>query len=174
MTKSELNDIIMDSLDDERTNVMVGDWELNNAINVVARTLYMEARGEGVKGLKMVMSVIWNRAEGDINKLADKCLERKQFSCWNKITNKSPSTYEIQFPKSATMGKGSDFDMWKICQRLATNAFEGKFTPDDPTWNAYYNPNAVKKIPSWDKDLKNAKMVGHHKVGNLKWYKTTS
>lgn len=35
-----------------------------NIINVVARTIYAEARSEGTDGLDAVASVIWNRAGG--------------------------------------------------------------------------------------------------------------
>ena len=35
-----------------------------NIINVVARTIYAEARSEGTEGLDAVASVIWNRAGG--------------------------------------------------------------------------------------------------------------
>ena len=55
----------------------------------------MEARGEGRTGLDMVMTVIWNRAGGKTENLADVCLKPKQFSCWNDIDNKNPSTYSI-------------------------------------------------------------------------------
>lgn len=71
-------------------------------MNVVARTLYMEARGEGASGMSMVMTVIWNRAGGDKAKFADVCLKKKQFSCWNDIVEgKTAGTYQIMLPKGA-------------------------------------------------------------------------
>ena len=61
ITKSELRDIVEQSKK-EQAEKKVGEWKEVAAINVVARTLYMEARGEGPNGLNMVMTVIWNRS----------------------------------------------------------------------------------------------------------------
>ena len=126
----------------------------------------MEARGEGTQGMRMVMTVIWNRAGGDAAKFAGVCLAPSQFSCWNDISNKSPSSYKIEFPKGATV-KGGDQTAWGICSDLAQSAFDGTFTPENNTWNSYYNPN--KANPDWADDMVGAEMVGHHKVGELKW-----
>ena len=102
--KSDLKKIIYQSKPKDAIE-KIGQWEKEKAINVVARTLWMEARGEGDIGLNMVMTVIWNRAGGNPEHLVEKCLERKQFSCWNNISNKTPRTYSIKFPKSALAGK---------------------------------------------------------------------
>lgn len=146
---------------------MVGNWERYKAMNVVARTLYMEAREDGTSGLKMVMTVIWNRAGGDVAKLADVCLSRRQFACWNSISGKSPSTYQVKFPKGVVSGSGKDADSWAACVNLAKLAFDGTFKPVNSTWNSYYNPD--KASPDWADDLVGAEMVGHHKVGELTW-----
>ena len=144
----------------------VGSWDKDKAINVVARTLFMEARGEGTQGMRMVMTVIWNRAGGDASKLAGVCLAPSQFSCWNDISNKSPSSYKIEFPKGATV-KGADQTAWGICSDLAQSAFDETFKPDNETWNSYYNPD--KANPDWGSEMVGTQMVGRHKVGELKW-----
>ncbi len=148
---------------------MVGKWELAKAKNVLARTLYMEARGEGSTGLNMVMTVIWNRAgKGIIDQLVPECLMPSQFSCWNdkKAVEKNPATYQIQFPDCVQVGKGADFKMWNECVRIAESAFNGTFKPVNDNWNAYYNPK--KCSPSWASKLIGAEIVGHHIVGRLK------
>ena len=164
LTKKDIAKAVEQSIKDDAKD-MVGSWEKAKATNVLARTLYMEARGEGVVGMKMVMTVIWNRAGGKAENLSDVCLKPKQFSCWNNISNKSPSTYKIEFPKGAT-SSGSDKDSWEICTRLAQMAFNGTFKPVNEHWNAYYNPD--KANPSWASQLMNPKTIGHHKVGELK------
>lgn len=58
-------------------NVIVGDRD------VVAATLYLEARGEGLKGMEMVADVIRNRAIASGKSMSDECLKPYQFSCWN-------------------------------------------------------------------------------------------
>ena len=73
ITRSELKDILEKSRA-EQAEKKVGEWKESAAINVVARTLYMEARGEGDEGLKMVMTVIWNRSSGDKEEFAPECL----------------------------------------------------------------------------------------------------
>ena len=166
LTKGEIADAVEKSKKKD-ANEKIGNWEKAKAINVVARTLYMEARGEGSSGLDMVMTVIWNRAGGNVANLADVCLAYKQFSCWNNIANKSPSTYQIQFPKGAVLGLGKDASSWKVCVNLATSAFNGTFKPVNDKWNSYYNPD--KANPNWADDLVGTEMVGHHKVGELKW-----
>lgn len=73
ITRSELKDILEKSKA-EQAEKKVGEWKEADAVNVVARTLYMEARGEGDEGLKMVMTVIWNRSGGDKEEFAPECL----------------------------------------------------------------------------------------------------
>ncbi len=61
-------------------------------IDVLARTLWGEARGEGSTGMEAVASVILNRVEvakrrGHYwwgNKIIQVCQKPYQFSCWNK------------------------------------------------------------------------------------------
>lgn len=166
LTKGEIADAVEKSKKSD-ADEKVGKWEKAKAMNVVARTLYMEARGEGPVGLDMVMTVIWNRSGGDAANFADVCLAYKQFSCWNNIANKSPSTYQIQFPKGAVAGSGKDASSWQVCVNLAKSAFDGTFKPMNDKWNSYYNPD--KADPDWADDMVGAEMVGHHKVGELKW-----
>lgn len=55
--------------------------------DVLARTLWGEARGEGMDGMAAVANVVCNRARiggwwgGTVK---DVCLKRAQFSCWNE------------------------------------------------------------------------------------------
>ena len=90
VTKKELKQVVDQA---KKKPEMVGKWELGKAKNVLARTLYMEARGDGVSGLNLVMTVIWNRAGGLKEQLATVCLRPAQFSCWESISGKTPSTY---------------------------------------------------------------------------------
>lgn len=98
---------------------MVGRFKRTDAINIIARTLWMEARGDGNTGLNMVMTVVWNRAGGDAGKLADKCLERLQFSCWNNKSAKTPETYKAEIPSDAMKG-GSSLGIWVQCNKIAS------------------------------------------------------
>lgn len=61
-------------------------------VEIIARTLYGEARGElakvGIVGLEAIASVIWNRWRKHPSYFGrtprDVCLKPYQFSCWNK------------------------------------------------------------------------------------------
>ena len=58
ITKGELKGII----DQARVQPKkVGRWTEVQAKNILMRTLYAEARGDGKEGMDMVMTVIWNR-----------------------------------------------------------------------------------------------------------------
>lgn len=58
----------------------------DEAVSIVARTIWGEARGEGERGMRAVACVIANRVNirrGGLDNPAAICLARKQFSCWN-------------------------------------------------------------------------------------------
>ena len=59
------------------SDIMIGTCTKAEAINIIARTLYREARDDGMNGLNMVMTVIWNRANGKKETLAARCLDYK-------------------------------------------------------------------------------------------------
>lgn len=69
------------------SEVIVQDPQSLSELDVVRRTLYGEARGQPIEGIKAVASVIMNRAQrggwwGETPK--EVCLKPFQFSCWNK------------------------------------------------------------------------------------------
>ena len=120
VTKKDIADAVEKSkIEDPR----IGRWKRSQILNIVARTLYMEAREDGETGLNLSMTVIWNRAGGGMtSQLAEECLRPSQFSCWNDKpkAEKQPSTYEIEFPKCVKTGHGKEYNLWKICVDLAT------------------------------------------------------
>ena len=67
-------------------------YEQIEHLDTLARTLYGEARGEGVEGMEAVAYVIMNRVKlADDNivrwwggNIKDVCLKPWQFSCWNE------------------------------------------------------------------------------------------
>ena len=81
VTKKDIADAVKKSkVEDPK----IGRWRRSQILNIVARTLYMEAREDGETGLNLSMTVIWNRAGGGMaSQLAEECLRPSQFSCWN-------------------------------------------------------------------------------------------
>lgn len=67
--------------------------ELEADIDTLARTIWGEARGEGIPGMEAVASVVMNRVKADLGKdgrpdwwgegIEGVCRKKWQFSCWN-------------------------------------------------------------------------------------------
>jgi len=144
-----------------------GEFSEKKAINVVAKTLYDEARGEDIPGLKAVASVIYNRAGGDPQKFPSVCLKQYQFSGWNGLndTERTAAGYYIVEPATSTQ---ETKDMWILCNRLAEQMFDGKFTSTIDKRNVFYNPD--KSSPKWGNLMKHPVKIGNHKFGYLSEY----
>lgn len=147
---------------------MVGNYTAYQAANIIARTLYAEARSDGVEnGFKPVASVIYNRANGKVEYFANVCLKQLQFSCWNGLSDaeRTPSGFRIKIPTSVNKSK-TNLKLWQECLEIASQMLAGKFKP---TINAnQYYAISMKKPPSWDKELTQTKVIGKHKFGYLK------
>lgn len=118
-----------------------------NEIDIFARTLYGEARGEGLLGIEAVANVILNRVE--ISKtcpvwwgknVTEVCLKPLQFSCWN--------------PKDANFKKILSIDetdpVFHLCKRVAVRALTG-FLTDITHGATHYHNKQVN--PSWARKL---------------------
>ena len=124
-------------------------------IEVVAATLYHEARGEGEEGMRAVASVIYNRAQQKRWKklgYSGVCLQKKQFSCHNNGFMKAN-------PK-----KAGDKKAYKLCVKIATEIANGTFKSTVGNANHYCTNNC--KV-YWKKQLKNKKVVKNHVFGIL-------
>lgn len=114
----------------------------------VANTLYLEARGEGERGLRAVATVIYNRARGNPSKFDAVCLKPYQFSCYNggasvKIT-----------PKTAM-----DKKAFVACQKIENEMRRGYFKPLG-AWTHYFNPRFCN--PKWSRDVPQVKIGNHN------------
>lgn len=133
------------------------------AINIVARTLWAEAKGEGENGLRAVASIIWNRAYHNPKNLTKICFAPKQFSCWNAV---SPSTnpeyssgkYQMKIPMDVQTNKQTK-EIWEICKQIATEMVEDKFSPLSSLKDANSYARTGKVPADW-------KMTGNVTIGN--------
>lgn len=119
---------------------------------IAARTLWAEARGEPMDGIRAVAHTFWNRVR-DGRKflgngtLASVCLLRKQFSCWNHDD-----------PQRDRMAVLSDEDV-KPFLDVVQKAQYGV----DPTGGAlYYFSDSMREPPSWAAKMKFLCKIGHH------------
>ncbi len=126
-------------------------------VDVLARTLWGEARSEGKEGMEAVASVILNRVKlsqrmGGYwwgNDIIQVCQKPYQFSCWNKSDPQyqrviSVSTEDVYFVK---------------CIQVARRALLSLI--DDPTKGAtHYHADYI--TASWSDIRKKTETIGHH------------
>ena len=119
-------------------------------VDVVAATLYKEARGEGVTGMEAVNEVINNRSKAKNKDLYTVCTQRKQFSCWNNIT---PTPDVIENIKTA------DPKLFGVAKKIAS----GELT-NHTNGALFYH--TLKVHPDWSDKLKKqgykTVVVGNH------------
>ena len=89
---------------------------------LIALTIMGEARGEGEEGMRLVASVIYNRANGNKYAMADIATDPAQFSCWRK-----------EDPSLALMHKYqetvSDAKAYETAIAIALEMKSGNFNP---------------------------------------------
>ena len=111
-----------------------------------ARTIYGEARGEPHEGRLAVAFVSYNRAQISRRTVAQECLKRQQFSCWNPIDPNRSLLLRLQ-------GKDLSDYFLLIDQVLAGIV--------DPSHGAtFYHTLAVS--PPWSHGETPCAQVGHH------------
>ncbi len=128
-------------------------------IEVLALTIYGEARGESIEGQIAVGCVIRNRAiAGSTYK--DICLEPNQFSCWNH----DDPNYPILTDLALKLFKGETQDELVLMQCMWTA--EGIMNHEiiDITKGAKnYMTNKLYEMnkPNWSKSLKVSIVIGN-------------
>jgi len=136
-------------------------------VDVLARTIFGEARGEGIPGMEAVASVIMNRFDvcqqhpgfwwgtaealsgfksGTVGQI---CLKPFQFSCWNKNDPNREKLLSI---------KGDNF-VFKMAMDIADQAIHRQLK--DPTHGAtHYRTKLVD--PKWDDGERPVARIGNH------------
>ena len=126
-------------------------------VDVLARTLWGEARGEGTEGLQAVANVILNRVKiaesrGKFwwgNTIIQVCQKPYQFSCWNRS---DPSFKRLQEVDESNLYFATSI-------RIARRAVAGVL--EDITHGAtHYHANYVK--PYWAKGQEPVVTIGNH------------
>ena len=117
--------------------------------DILARTIFGEARGEGLEGMEAVACVIMNRVKAKkwftgyimqngqkIPSVAQTCLKKAQFSCWNK----NDPNYRI------LQKIGAENPLFRECLIIAKHAINGKLQ-DFTNGALYYHTKQIK--PKW-------------------------
>ncbi len=126
--------------------------------DVLARTLWGEARGEGFDGMVAVAWSIRNRVSDGKDKswwgegYAGVCHAPWQFSCWNQ---NDPNFPYLSGAKPIPAGEFAN------CQRAAAAVIDG--TAPDPTGGAtHYYATTMPKAPAWAAKATQTLKLGHH------------
>ena len=117
--------------------------------DILARTIYGEARGEGLEGMEAVACVVMNRVKAKkwftgyvfengtkVPSVAQTCLKKAQFSCWNKNDANYPIIKKIT----------ADNRIFYQCLKVAERALSGQLT-DFTNGALYYHTKQIK--PKW-------------------------
>ena len=121
-------------------------------IDVLARTLWGEARGEGVDGMMAVACVIANRVRrpswwgaGWIGV----CQKPWQFSCWNR---NDPNREKL-------LTVGPDDAQFSQALTIAAQAVDNRL-PDITGGATHYHARSV--LPAWQKHMQHTASIGRH------------
>jgi N-acetylmuramoyl-L-alanine amidase len=129
----------------------------NLEIDVIARTIWGEARGEGLAGMQAVAFVILNRVEvAEVNggywwgnTILQVCHKPYQFSCWNKT--------DPNFKKVIAVTESDPF--FKLCRQTAQRAVLG-FLRDNTNGATHYHERSI--MPYWTRGETPTARIGRH------------
>ena len=117
----------------EEVRLQVDNVPLTPEQEVVALTLYLEARGEGANGMYAVACVIKQRSVERGLSYDQVCLEPKQFTVWN---GKTPADFNDGLDQDTEVVKAAKFlasTMDVVNPEIIGNA-NGFFSGDRPGW----------------------------------------
>lgn len=123
---------------------------------ILAQTVYHEARGESEDGWKGVAHVIMNRSKANKsywggNSVASVCKQPGQFECWNKGRNT-----EI-----------TEWSRYNNIKQITDRIYDGHDSYDLTEGADHYNNPSKEGYPGWTGNC-DRKM----KIGNHQFYKT--
>lgn len=125
-------------------------------LDVLARTLFGEAAGEGRRGIEAVAAVIMNRVADRRfpNSARGVCLQDRQFSLWNV-------EYRNSDQNSLRALSVTDINVtFETCLDVAAAALAGKLK--DPTGGAHHYYAPKKVTPRWASSAKSSVTIGNH------------
>jgi len=131
--------------------------QFDTAVDVMARTIFGEARGVGRDGMEGIAAVIANRANASAN--ADQawfgktieavCLKPHQFSTWNKD---DPNRARIEAVTANDPG-------FALALTIAKQAILGELI-DRTRGATLYHPTQLPALPAWARNAKPTVQIG--------------
>ncbi|MDR2458776.1 MAG: cell wall hydrolase [Holosporales bacterium] len=136
---------------------------MDRDIEIMAKTIYGEARGEyrlpngGTNSLIAIGNVVMNRAKRSGESIAIECLKPYQFSCWNK---NDPNRAVINnIPLSDTV--------YEKCFITAGQLLCGDLQDDITNGATHYYSARMRSPPYWTVNKQPVAMIGNHIFFNL-------
>lgn len=129
------------------------------AANLLARTIWGEARGEGYTGMQAVANVVMNRVERPGwwgHSVPTVCLKPWQFSCWNAD---DPNLPKVQ---SVTL----DDPNFVTATEIAQAAIDGTL-PDITNGATSYKESSLKWPHDWGLEVRPLAVIGNHSFYRL-------
>ena len=134
-------------------------------LDIMALTVWAEARGEGPDGMAAVAWVIrhryenpgwWSRQRGDgipDDTIAAVCLDAYQFSCWN---HSDPQRARLLNPATK---ERSDY---KLCRKICLDVLQSPIEDDLVKGADHYCTKAVVRYTRWARGRTPVKVIGNH------------
>lgn len=128
---------------------------ISPAVDTLARTIWGEARGEGITGMQDIACVVMNRvakARWWGHDVVSVCRKAWQFSCWNAAD-----------PNREKLEKVTDADpQFRQALQIAADAIAGKLHDRTGGATSYYDIR-MPKLPEWAKARQPCLSAGHHR-----------
>lgn len=128
-------------------------------LDIMARTVWGEARGESHAGRVAVAETILNRVKDKRwpDTIAQVCRQHKQFSCWNEGDPNRAKMEALSLPGSPVTAKSAQFlNAYRAC----LDALE---SDKDATQGANHYFATWIKMPWWAKKMTQTIKVGVHR-----------
>lgn len=155
LTKSETSTTYTNTLTVADIDPQVSEYDLD----IMARTIWGEARSEGYQGMQAVANVIMNRVRSRrwANTPAKVCLQKYQFSVW----------LGGDASKSAMLAVTESNDLFRQAKEIARRAILNDLTDVTGGADHYLNEIVTIKIrggslPSWFDTQKKTASIGRH------------
>lgn len=124
-----------------------------DCLDILARTIWGEARGTGIAGMQHVASVILNRASHPRwwgSDVLTVCLKPYQFSCWNEGDPNCPKVHAVT----------ADDRQFAQALVIAAQALSGTLIDQTGGADSYYALNS--RAPHWSYDAHHTMSDGYH------------
>jgi spore germination cell wall hydrolase CwlJ-like protein len=138
-------------------------------VDYLAATMWAEARGTGVRGMRAVGHVIYNRARADNPKrygqgIKGVVLYPSQFSCWKRRDPNYAQIMKLMKTPEADLSdrykSSKDYQLWLKAQEIAGDILDN--TDDSPVGNSTYFHTVRLGKPHWTKGLQWVANLGGH------------